>query len=155
MKLTELYPAGQKVEIGSVHFSADEIIAFATDFDPQLFHVDAESARQSLFGGLCASGWHSCAGWMRCYVAFFEAEEKRLKAEGLEPPKMGPSPGFRDLAWLKPVFAGDTISYSITVTGSRALASRPGWIMNSVLCAGSNQKGEPVIRFESSIVEFE
>lgn len=155
MKLVDIYPVGQKVDIGSVHFSAEDIIHFARRFDPQVFHVDAEAARQSLFGGLCASGWHTCAGWMRCYVSFFEEEERRLRAEGIEPPKMGPSPGFKNLGWLKPVFAGDTITYSVTVLGFRSLASRPGWIMNQVLCAGSNQNAEPVVRFESSILEFE
>lgn len=154
MKLNELHPVGQKVEIGSVHFSAEDIVHFAERFDPQVFHVDAEAAKASLFGGLCASGWHTCSGWMRCYVTFFEAEEKRLRAEGQEPPKMGPSPGFKNLSWLKPVYAGDTITYSVTPLGARALASRPGWIMNQVLCEGHNQHGEPVVRFESAIVEF-
>ncbi len=155
MKLSELYPIGRKVIIGTVHFAAEDIIRFARQFDPQVFHVDPEAAKDTLFGGLCASGWHTCSGWMRCYVSFFEAEEKRLKAEGVEPPKMGPSPGFRKLSWLKPVFAGDTITYSVTILGHRPLASRPGWIMNQVLCEGENQKGEPVVRFESAIVEFE
>lgn len=155
MKLSELYPNGQKVVIGSVHFSAEDIVHFARRFDPQVFHVDAEAAKNSLFGGLCASGWHTCSGWMRSYVSFFEDEDKWLKAEGIEPPKMGPSPGFKNLSWLKPVFAGDTITYSVTPLGSRTLSSRPGWIMNQVLCEGENQKGEPVVRFESSIVEFE
>lgn len=154
MRLSEVYPVGQKVEIGSVHFSAEDIIRFATRFDPQVFHVDEEAARQSLFGGLCASGWHTCSGWMRSYVSFFDAEDKRLRDEGIEPPKMGPSPGFKNLSWLKPVFAGDTITYSVTPLGHRDLSSRPGWIMNQVLCEGQNQKGEPVVRFESAIVEF-
>lgn len=154
MRLTEVYPVGQKVEIGTVHFAAEDIVRFAQRFDPQVFHVDAEAAKQSLFGGLCASGWHTCAGWMRSYVSFFDAEEKRLRAEGKEPPKMGPSPGFKKLSWLRPVFAGDTITYSVTPLGHRTLASRPGWIMNQVLCEGVNQRGEPVVSFESAIVEF-
>lgn len=154
MKLSEIYPVGTKVDTGTVHFAAEDIIHFAERFDPQSFHLDEEAARQSLFGGLCASGWHTCSGWMRCYVSFFEAEERRLHADGIDPPKMGPSPGFKNLAWLKPVYAGDTITYSITITAHRALTSRPGWIMNQVLCEGRNQKGEDVVRFESSIVEF-
>ena len=154
MRMAELYPFGEAVDIGSLTFTAEDIIRFAKDFDPQPFHLDEEQARHALFGGLCASGWHTCSGWMRCYVSFFEAEERRLRAEGIDPPKMGPSPGFKNLAWLKPVYAGDTITYSITITAHRALTSRPGWIMNQVLCEGRNQKGEDVVRFESSIVEF-
>lgn len=154
MKLSELYPVGRRVGIGSVHFSGEDIIRFAERFDPQVFHTDPEAAKKSLFGGLCASGWHTCAGWMRCYVSFFEAEAKRLRTDGMEPPKMGPSPGFKNLSWLKPVFAGDTIAYSVTPLGWRMLASRQGWIMNQMLCEGENQNGEPVVRFESAIVEF-
>jgi acyl dehydratase len=155
MKMTELYAIGEKTAIGSYTFDADCIIRFAARFDPQPFHMDAEAARQSLFGGLCASGWHNCAVWMKTFVAYWTAETGRLLAEGLTPPKLGPSPGFQDLKWLKPVFAGDTVHYSVTLLSSRSLASRKGWILNSILCEGDNQDGTPVIRFESTVLEFE
>lgn len=154
MRMAELYPVGTAVEIGSLTFTAEDIVRFARDFDPQLFHLDAELARHTLFGGLCASGWHSSAGWMKCFVPFWAGECRRLAAEGIAPPKLGPSPGFTGLSWLKPVFADDTITYSVTLLGSRQLASRPDRLINTFLCAGRNQNGEPVIRFESTVLEF-
>ena len=154
MRMAELYPANEKIVLGSLHFTADDIIRFARQFDPQPFHVDAEAAKQSLFGGLCASGWHTCAGWMKTFVPFWATEYQRLKDEGAVPPELGPSPGFKNLRWFKPVFAGDTITYSVMLLGSRELASRPGRLMDTFLCEGMNQHGEPVVRFESTILEF-
>ncbi len=154
MTLAELYEAGRKVVIGSLTFAAEDIIRFARDFDPQPFHLDEEGAKQSLFGGLCASGWHTSAGWMQCFVRFWADEARRLGAEGLHAPKLGPSPGFRELKWLKPVYAGDTITYAVTLLEARIVASRPGWRINTILCEGENQHGEAVIRFESKVIEF-
>ena len=154
MRMAELYPFNEAVEIGSLAFTAEDIIRFASDFDPQPFHLDAELAKKALFGGLCASGWHSAGGWMKCFVPFWMRECKRLAAEGIEPPKLGPSPGFTKLAWLKPVFAGDTITYSVALLASRELGSRSDRRLNTILCAGRNQNGEPVIRFESTVLEF-
>ncbi len=155
MRLAELYKVGERLDMGTVHFSAEDIIRFATKFDPQVFHLDEESAKASLLGGLCTSGWHTCAGWMQRNVAFFRSEAKRLIAEGKTPPKMGPSPGFRNLAWPKPVYAGDTVTYFLTPISTRAMASRPGWHMNTGLAEGLNQHGELVLRFESNVIEFE
>jgi acyl dehydratase len=154
MTLEELYDAGRKVVIGSLTFAAEDIIRFARDFDPQPFHLDEEEARRSLFGGLCASGWHTSAGWMKCFTRFWQDEIRRLAAEGLHAPKLGPSPGFRGLQWLKPVYAGDTVTYAVTLLEARVLASRPGWRVNTILCEGENQHGEAVIRFESKVIEF-
>lgn len=155
MKMAELHPAGEKVVIGKKLFTAEDIVHFATKFDPQPFHTDAEAAKHFVFGALCASGWHTCANWMRCFVDYWASESTRLADAGLQPPKLGPSPGFKELQWLKPVYAGDTITYSITAIESRPLASRPGWIMNSASSEGENQNGAPVMRFRSSILEFE
>lgn len=154
MRMADLYPAGQKIVLGSHRFTADDIIRYARQFDPQPFHVDADAARHSLFGGLCASGWHTCAAWMKTFLAFWAAECRRLEHEGKVPPRLGPSHGFRDLRWLKPVFAGDTITYSATLLDTREQASRPDRLLDTILCEGINQHGEPVIRFESSVMEF-
>ena len=154
MRMAELYPFGEAVEIGSLTFTAEDIIRFAKKFDPQPFHLDEDLAKQALFGGLCASGWHSSAGWMKCFVPFWLGECKRLAREGTTPPNLGPSPGFTNLRWLKPVFAGDTITYSVMLMASREMASKPGRLINTILCAGRNQNGEPVIRFESTVLEF-
>ncbi|WP_208179173.1 MaoC family dehydratase [Sinorhizobium medicae] len=154
MTLEELYQTGRKVVTGSLTFTAEDIIRFARNFDPQPFHVDEEQARHSLFGRLCASGWHTSAGWMQCFLRFWKEEARRLAAEGLHAPKLGPSPGFKELRWLKPVYAGDTITYAVTLLDARIVASRPGWRINTILCEGENQHGEPVIRFESKVIEF-
>ncbi len=154
MRMIELYPIGQRIVLGDLLFTPEDIVRFASQFDPQPFHMDAEKARDTMFGGLCASGWHTCAGWMKMMVAFHKAEARRFAAEGIAPPRMGPSPGFNDLKWLKPVFAGDTITYSQTPLTSRASQSRPGLIINTGLAEGVNQKGEPVLRFESSVIEY-
>jgi acyl dehydratase len=154
MRMTEVCTIGDRIEIGSYTFTAEDIIRFAKRFDPQVFHIDAEAARHTLFGGLCASGWHTCAVWMRAFVDYWNGETARLVSDGKTPPNLGPSPGFQKLQWLKPVFAGDSISYAVTLIGSRPLATRPGWIMNSIVCEGTNQHGTPVLRFESSVLEF-
>ncbi len=59
MKFTELYPVGHKLELGTVHFSAESIIRYAEKFDPQPFHLSEEGAKNSVFDGLCASGWQT------------------------------------------------------------------------------------------------
>ncbi|MDI7860873.1 MaoC family dehydratase [Rhizobiaceae bacterium n13] len=155
MRMSELYEIGAKTELGTYRFTEESILHFATRFDPQPFHVDREAAERSLFGGLCASGWHTCAAWMKTFLAYWAAESARLAAEGKVPPTLGPSAGFRNLQWLRPVFVDDTVAYSVTLVASRPLASRPGWIMNSTLAEGVNQAGDPVMRFQGSVLEFE
>lgn len=153
MKMRDLY-LGKRIETATQTFTADDIIRFASRFDPQPFHIDAEAAKDTLFGGLCASGWHTTAVWGRCFLIFWTAECARLEGEGIEPPKLGPSRGFRNLRWIRPVFAGDRITNYVTLTASRDLASKPGWVLNTILCEGENQDGQPVISFESTILEF-
>lgn len=155
MKLSDLSAPGEKVVTGSLLFSAEDIVVFARKFDPQPFHTDPEAAKASVFGGLCASGWHTCAGWMKTYLAYWEQERTRLLADGITPPKLGPSPGFKKLQWLKPVYAGDIVTYSVTLTESRPLASRPGTSIHMMINEGVNQKGETVLRFEGSVLEFD
>jgi acyl dehydratase len=155
MRMAEHYAIGEKTEIGSYTFTEERIVHFARRFDPQRFHVDKEAAKQTLFGNLCASGWHNCAAWMRTFLDYWEKETVRLAGEGIAAPKLGPSPGFQKLQWLRPVFVDETVSYSVTLLASRPLASRPGWHLNSMLNEGVNQDGTPVIRFEGSVLEFE
>ena len=155
MKLIELSPPGRKVVTGTLLFTAEDIVTFARKFDPQPFHVDAEAAKDYVFGALCASGWHTCAGWMKIFIAYWTEECSRLQREGIEPPKLGPSAGFRKLQWLKPVYVDDSITYSTTLLESRPLASRPGTWINTTLNDGVNQHGETVMRYEGTVLEFE
>ena len=143
---------GLVVELGTHHFTKEAIIAFALQYDPQPFHLSAEGGREGPFGVLSASGWHTGAAWMKCYVATNQAAEAKFRAEGREPAMIGPSPGFTNLRWLKPVTPGDTISYRSTVTGTRELNSRPGWGLVFSMNEGFNQKGELVFSFEGKVL---
>lgn len=139
---------GERTELGQFSFTPDDIIAFARAFDPQRFHLDEAAAKASLFGGLCASGWHTGAVWMRLMVAH------RRRVQGLmgeAMPKLGSSPGFKNLKWLKPVFAGDTIAYVSTTTDKRASSSRPGWGLVFHHNTGINQRGETVFSFDGCV----
>ncbi|MBB5702559.1 acyl dehydratase [Ochrobactrum daejeonense] len=141
---------GQDLVIGSHLFTADDIIAFARKYDPQPFHLDAEAAKKSVFGGLCASGWHTTAVFMKLNVASIVRATKEMLERGETPPAFGPSPGFENLKWSKPVFAGDTITYRRVVRSIRPLASRPGWSMLSMTSTAHNQNGEEVLSFDNA-----
>src|SRR5690606_16911919 len=140
-----------RIAVGDVHdfgahtFTLDEIKRFAHAYDPQSFHVDEEAAAKSLFGGLCASGWHTASVMMRQLVNYFRKEAEAAAARGEAFAPFGPSPGFDDLKWLRPVFPGDTIRYVARVVAKRASQSRPGWGILSIETTATNQKGEPVM----------
>jgi acyl dehydratase len=99
----EDFEAGQTFELGTRTVTEEEIVEFAQRWDPQPFHVDPEAARDSIFGGLIASGWHTGAMWMRMYVDNVLGEGSRG------------SPGIEELRWLAPVRPGDTLTGSLTV----------------------------------------
>jgi len=138
--------------LGSHHFTREAILRFARAYDPQPFHLDDEAAARSQFGALCASGWHTAAAWMRCYVTFNERHRAERLRNGDQLPDIGPSPGFENLKWLKPVYPGDTITYSSQITGKRALRSREGWGLLSSANRGVNQKGELVFSFDGKVL---
>jgi acyl dehydratase len=141
---------GDKLDVGRYTFTAESIKSFAVRFDPQPFHLDEAAAERSHFGQLCASGWQTACVWMRLMIETRRREDDGRRARGEDVAELGVSPGFRDLQWLKPVYAGDTIAYSSEVVEARPLASRPGWGLVSWRNAGINQRGEPVISFISS-----
>ena len=151
MKYLEDIAVGEKAVLGSHLFTAEEIKAFAARFDPQAFHLDEEAARQSAFGGLCASGWHTVAIWMRLMIAHRRRESEARGARGEPVAQQGPSPGFRELKWLKPVYAGDTLTYTSEVLATRASASRRGWGLVTSLNTAVNQKGERVMSFIGNV----
>ena len=147
MRMAELYPIGERFVLGSHHFAAEDIIRYARQFDPQPFHLDEEAGRKSIFKGLAASGWQVSAVCMKLLVAYFEREAKERAAQGEPPIVNGPSPGFRELKWLKPVLAGDTVTYTSEVVAMRPLASRPEWGLVDFFNTGVNQRGERVMTF--------
>jgi acyl dehydratase len=138
--------------LGSHHFTREAILRFARAYDPQPFHLNDDAGARSQFGALCASGWHTAAGWMKCYVAFNERHRAERARKGEELPEIGPSPGFETLKWLKPVFPGDTITYSSQVIDKRALKSRNGWGLLSSANRGVNQKEELVFSFNGKVL---
>jgi acyl dehydratase len=143
---------GAAHELGAYAFTRENVLAFVRKFDPQPFHLDDEAAAASHFGRLSASGWHTAAAWMQCYVATNTRQRGRLAAEGKALPEGGPSPGFTNLRWLKPVYPGDMVSYRATVTGKRALASRAGWGILESHNEGVNQDGALVFSFEGKVL---
>ncbi|MDH3580861.1 MAG: MaoC family dehydratase [Hyphomicrobiales bacterium] len=143
----EDFVIGERAEIGSHRFTREDILSFAERFDPQRFHVDEELAKESLFGGLCASGWHTACVWMRLMAAHRAAVADKIEASGEPPARRGPSPGIRELKWLKPVYVNDVISYRSTPQEKIELGSKPDWGLLLTLNEGENQNGELVISF--------
>ena len=131
-------------EVGSFTFTAEDIKKFAAQFDPQRFHLDEEEGRKSLFGGLAASGWHVGSVCMKLLVTDGQRQIKEAVARGEKVAVWGPSPGFRDLRWIKPVLAGDTISYATEVESLRISEKRPEWGVIQARQSGTNQRGELV-----------
>jgi len=150
MRFFEDMRVGERTELGSHTFTADEIKSFAVRFDPQPFHVDEAAAARSHFGALCASGWHTAAMFMRHFVDAERREAEALRARGELVAKDGPSPGIRDLRWLKPVYVGDTIRFAREVKELRETPHRPGWGLMIALNTGTNQDGELVISFSGA-----
>jgi len=133
----EDFKVGERSEMGRHTFGEQEIIDFGRQFDPQPFHIDPEAAQRSPFGGLIASGWHTCAIGMRLMVEQYIGRTVSLG-----------SPGIENVNWLKPVRAGDTLTYSRIVLESRASLSRAGVGLVKHRWEAVNQAGETVLTME-------
>ena len=138
---------GDRRELGSFTFTAELIKKFAAQFDPQRFHLDEEEGRNSLFGGLAASGWHVGSVCMKLLVADGQRETREAAARGEKVAIWGPSPGFRELRWIKPVLANDTIHFASEVETKRSSEKRPEWGILQARNTGTNQRGELVFSF--------
>ena len=110
----EDFEVGRTIAVGQRSVSEEEIIAFAKQFDPQPFHVDKEAAAKSIYGGIIASGWHTCSMMMRMMVDSIVSSASSLG-----------SPGLEQVRWLKPVRGGDTLTVSTTVLESKPSTSKP------------------------------
>jgi acyl dehydratase len=128
---------GQVLDLGCITPTREEIIAFATQFDPQPFHLDDEAAKASVFGGLCASGWHTCAMAMRLMVTNFLQTAASLG-----------SPGLENVKWMKPVFPGDTLRLQHHILESRPMRSRPDVGLVRTHWEMFNQNGDQVLHME-------
>lgn len=129
---------------GAHRFTAEEIRRFALAYDPQPFHLDEAAARESPFGAICASGWHTASVMMGLLVRYFARTGERARSEGRTAAPLGPSPGFDDLRWLRAVYPGDTVTFTGRVVAKRESASKPAWGLVTVETTGVNQNGETV-----------
>src|SRR6202167_2312098 len=144
MRFFEDLKIGQRRELGSFTFTAELIRKFATQFDPQRFHLDEEAGRNSLFGGLAASGWHVGSVCMKLLVADGQRQAREAAARGEKVAIWGPSAGFRELRWIKPVLANDTVHFASEVETKRSSEKRPEWGILQARNTGTNQHGELV-----------
>lgn len=128
---------GQTRDLGSLSPTREEIIAFATQFDPQPFHLSEEAGRASVFGGLSASGWHTCALAMRLMVTNFLHETSSLG-----------SPGLESLKWTRPVYPGDVLRLTSTIVEKRPMSRRPDVGLARTLWEMYNQHGEKVLHMD-------
>ena len=142
---------GEETDLGAYTFTAEEIVRFAKEYDPQPFHLSDEAARQTYFGRLAASGWHTAAIYMKLMSRHRIKLVDAAKARGETPALWGPSPGFRDLNWVKPVYAGDTISYRSRITEKKELRSKPELGLVAFLNEGRNASGEVIFSFLGQI----
>ena len=139
----EDFTVGTSQEYGHYEVTAEEIIEFASKYDPQPFHLSEEAGKAMHFGGLCASGWHTCAMVMAMNV-------EHMKKEG-SGASLG-SPGIDELRWTKPVYPGDILRIKSTVLEVRPSRSRPDmgvvFLHNEVF----NDKDQLVMSFKPRVM---
>jgi len=128
---------GQVRDLGTISPSREDIIAFASQFDPQPFHLDDAAGAASVFGGLCASGWHTCSMAMRLMVTNFLQQTSSLG-----------SPGLENIQWKKPVYPNDTLRLQTTVLETKPMGRRPDVGMTRNLWEMFNQHGDKVLHME-------
>jgi acyl dehydratase len=133
----EDFHAGQEIDLGTRTVTEEEIIDFASRFDPQPFHVDVDAAARSIYGGVIASGWHTCSMMMRMVVDGLMAKSS----------SMG-SPGLDGVRWLAPVRAGDSLNVRYQTTQVKASNSKPDRGVVWSKWVAINQHGETVCTVE-------
>ncbi len=137
----EDFRAGDAIDLGTRTVDADEIIAFASEFDPQPFHLDQQAGEASILGGLAASGWHTASMLMRLFCDAVLARSSSMGA-----------PGVTSLKWRRPVLAGDTLSARGEVLSARRSNSRPEMGIVEFRFTVTNQNGEIVLIQENPVL---
>ena len=139
----EDFPAGRQERFGRCLVDRDEVLDFARRFDPQPFHLDdAAAAANPVFGRIAASGWHTAAMAMRLTVDHWQAlGVQALGASGLD-----------ELAWLRPVYPGDTLRLEAEVLEARPSASRPGIGFVKIRTVAYNQDNVAVMRQVANVM---
>jgi acyl dehydratase len=135
----EDFTPGLVITAGPITVTAEEIIAFARQFDPQPFHTDPAGAEHTMFGGLIASGWHTGALSMRMLVQskFSEVANGLVGVE------------IRNMRWPRPTRPGDTLQLTVEVLETKTSRSQPGWGTVLLRWTTRNQRGEPVLELEN------
>lgn len=144
-------PVGFTMELGEHRFTEQDILRFARAYDPQDFHLSPEKAAQTHFGQLCASGWHTASVWMRKMVDTQARLANEAMARGEPVAHLGPATGIENLVWKRPVYVGDTLRFTATVTDKRESRSRPKWGLLMQHNEGFNQRGELAYAFDATI----
>lgn len=132
---------GALIDLGSKLVSAAEIVEFAGEFDPQPMHLDEEAGKASILGGLAASGWHTCAMFMRMLCDAFLLDSTCQGA-----------PGVDQVKWKKPVLAGDQLTGTLMVIAKRLSKSKPQLGFVTMRSELFNQRGESVFELENSVM---
>jgi acyl dehydratase len=122
---------GRKFDLGTVKIDREEMIEFARRFDPLPYHLDEEAGRNSVLGGLAASGWYTVALWMRAYADNVLADSTSQASPG------------GTLSWTAPVFPGDTLHFQIEVKSARRSKSKPN--LGVVEITGTADRDEDTI----------
>lgn len=143
MPYLEDFAVGDRVAFGRYEVTREEVLAFATAYDPQPFHLSDEAAAKTYFGRLSASGWHTCAMAMRMIV-----DEQHGKDEG---GSLG-SPGIDALRWLKPVYPGDTLRCEGEILEVKPSRSKPDMGSVRTRLTVFNQKDEAVMTQEPTVL---
>ena len=136
----DLHPGLVLRSARAITMDRDRIIAFAREFDPQPAHLSEETARSSMFGHFCASGWHTAAATMR------------LVCETIPIERGGMGAGIDGLRWLRPVEAGDSLRIEIEILTARVSRSRPGAGIVTYRCTTLNQRDEQVQQFTTTVL---
>jgi len=142
-------PLHVKVTLGSYTFTEENIIGFAKRYDPQPFHVDAEAAARSPYGGLIASGWHTAAVWMKLML---EHRRARIAAGEERTQDNYVSPGVRELRWLKPVRPGTTLTYTNEIFAKSEWKTRPQFGLIEGMNEARDERGELYYSFINRVL---
>ena len=134
----EDFSVGRVFDSGTRQLSEQDILGFASEYDPQYFHTDPEAAKQSIFGGLIASGWQTVGVCMRLMCDSYLLETSSLG-----------SPGVDAVRWVKPVYPGDTLRMRATVIAAKPSSSKPDRGIATMRCEVFNQKDELVMHMQS------
>ncbi len=147
----EDHRVGQSVTAGSHEFTREAIVAFARAYDPQPFHLDDAAGAASLFGSLCASGWHTASVCMRVLIDYRAAQRAAAAARGEPLPALGLGAGVFAMRWANPVRPGAVVTFSAEVQSMRE-TKRPQWGLIGSRATGVDQDGREVLSYSSHVL---